>query len=73
MVAFGDSPTEHGKNKQTRNWSLGPDHTDEGDEYVNLRVNKNYCGSFSKNVDENIAKTRERLVCCSQQILLENV
>ena len=60
MVAFGESPAEHSKNKQTRNWSLGPDHIDEEDEYVNLGVYKNYCGSFSKNVDENIAKTRKK-------------
>ena len=58
MVAFGESPAEHSKNRQTRNWSLGPDHIDEEDEHVNLRVYKNYCGSFSTNVDENIAKTR---------------
>ena len=44
------------KNKQTRNWSLGLDHIDEEDEYVY----KNYCGSLSKNVDENIAKTRKK-------------
>ena len=49
------------KNKQTRNWSIGPDHIDEEDEYVNLGVYKNYCGSFSKNVDENIAKTRKKV------------
>ena len=30
------------------------------DEYVNLGVYKNYCGSFSKNLDENIAKTRKK-------------
>ena len=60
VVAFGEFPAEHSKNKQTRNWSLGPDHTDEKDEYVNLGVYKNYCGSFSENVDENIAKTRKK-------------
>ena len=64
VVNFGESPAKHSKSKQTRNWStsLGPDHIDEEDEYVNLEVYKNYCGSFSKNVDENIAKTRKRLV-----------
>ena len=55
VVAFGEPPAEHSKNKQTRNWSPGPDHIDEKDEYVNLGVYKNYCGSF---VDENIAKTK---------------
>ena len=60
MVACGESPAEHSKTKQNRNWSLGPDHMDEEDEYVNLGVYKNYCGSFSKSVDENIAKTRKK-------------
>ena len=60
VVAFGESPAEHSKNKQTRNWSLGPDHIDKEDEYVNLGVSKNYCGSFSKNVDDIIAKTRKK-------------
>ena len=60
VVAFGESAAEHNKNKQTRNWSLCPDHIDEEDEYVNLGVHKNYCGSFSKNVDKNIAKTRKK-------------
>ena len=35
--------------------------TDEEDEYINLGVYKNYCGSFSKNVNENIAKTRKKV------------
>ena len=65
MVAFGESSAEDSKNIQTWNWSLGPDHVDEEDEYVNLGVCKNYCGSFSKNVDENIAEQGKRLVCCS--------
>ena len=60
VVAFGESPAKHRKNKQTRNWSLGPDHIDEEDKYVNLGVHKNYCGSFSRKVDENIAKTRKK-------------
>ena len=57
---FGESPVKHSKNKQTGNWSLGPDHIDEEDEYVNLGVYKNYCGLFSKKVDENIAKTKKK-------------
>ena len=59
VVAFGEFPAEHSKNKQTRIWSLGPDHIDEDDEYVNLGVYKNRYGSFSKNVDENIAQNKE--------------
>ena len=60
VVAFGESPAEHSTNKQTRNLSLDPDLLDEEDEYVNLGVYKNYCGSFSKNVYENIVKTRKK-------------
>ena len=60
MVAFCESPAEHSKNKQTQNWSLVPDHIDEEDEYVSLRVYKNYCDSFSRNVDENIAETKKK-------------
>ena len=44
VVAFGESPAEHSKNKQTLNWSIGPDYIDEEDEYDNLGVYKNYCG-----------------------------
>ena len=44
MVAFDESPAEHSKNKQTLNWSIGPDYIDEEDEYDNLGVYKNYCG-----------------------------
>ena len=40
-----------------RNWHVGPIHIDERDEYTNLGVYKNYCGSFTKNIDESITKT----------------
>ena len=36
-----------------------PTHIDERDEYTNLDVYKNYCGSFTKNIDESITKTRK--------------
>ena len=60
VAVFGESPAELSENKQTGNWSLGPDYVDEEDEYVNLRVYKNYCGSFFKNLGENIAKTMKK-------------
>ena len=60
VAVFGESPAELSENKQTGNWSLGPDYVDEEDEYVNLRVYKNYCGSFFKNLGENIAKTMQK-------------
>ena len=60
VVVFSESSAEHSKNKQTQNWSLGPDYIDEEEEFVNSGVYKNYCGSFSKHVDENSAKTRKK-------------
>ena len=42
---------------KTREWILGGDTVDELYEYKNLEVLKNYIGSFSSNVDDNIEKT----------------
>ena len=39
---------------------LGGDTVDELYEYKNLEVLKNYIGSFSSNVDDNIEKTRNK-------------
>ena len=45
-----------------RNWHVGPTHTDERDEYTDLGVYKNSCGSFTKKntIDESITKTRKK-------------
>ena len=43
---------------KTREWILGGDTVDELYEYRNLGVLKNYIGSFSSNVDDNIEKAR---------------
>ena len=43
-----------------RKWILGNDNVDELYEYKNLGVVKNYTGSFSCNVEENIEKTRKK-------------
>ena len=61
VVAFGESVVTHSKNMKLRNWTVGPNHIEEKSEYVNLGVFKNYIGSFSKNIDENIAKTRKKV------------
>ena len=45
---------------KTRELILGGDTVDELYEYKNLGVLKNYVGSFSSNVDENIEKTRNK-------------
>ena len=44
---------------KNREWLLGDTRVDELYEYKNLGVLKNYVGSFSSNVEDNINKTRE--------------
>ena len=41
---------------QSRKWVLGYDNVDELYEYKNLGILKNYVGSFSSNIDDNIEK-----------------
>ena len=43
-----------------RGWILGDDTVDELYEYKNLGALKNYIGSFSSNVEDNIDKTRKK-------------
>ena len=43
-----------------REWKLGNNIVDEVYEYKNLGVLKNYVGSFSSNVTDNIEKTRKK-------------
>ena len=45
---------------ETRELILAGDTVDELYEYKNLGVLKNYIGSFSSNVDDNIEKTRDK-------------
>ena len=40
---------------------LDGDNVDELYEYKNLRVLKNYVGSFSSNIDDNIEKTQKKV------------
>ena len=60
VVTFGESLACHSKAMKQRNWHVGPTHIDERDEYTNLGVYKNYYGSFAKNIDESITKTRKK-------------
>ena len=60
VVTFGESLACHSKAVKQRNWHVGPTHTDERDKYTNLGVYKNYCGSFTRNIDESITKTRKK-------------
>ena len=57
MVTFGETKAVHYQSMKTRGWVLCGDTVDELYEYKNLGVLKNYVGSFSSNVDDNIEKT----------------
>ena len=48
------------KNMNEREWLLDDESVDELYEYKNLGVVKDYTGSFSSNVQDNIDKTRKR-------------
>ena len=60
VVTFGETKAVHYQSMRTREWILGGDTVDELYEYKNLEVLKNYIGSFSSNVDDNIEKTRNK-------------
>ena len=46
---------------QSRKWVLGDDNVDELYDYnKNLAVLKNYVGSFSSNIDDNIEKKQKK-------------
>ena len=50
----------HSRLLTEREWLLGETTVDELCEYKNLGVLKNYIGSFSSNVEDNIEKTRKK-------------
>ena len=50
----------HFEEMKEREWILGDGTVDELYEYNNLGVLKNYIGSFSSNVEDNIDKTRKK-------------
>ena len=60
VVTFGESKPSHLAAMQNRNWVLGDDNVDELYEYKNLGILKNYVGSFSSNIDDNIEKTQKK-------------
>ena len=86
VVTFGETKSTHFKSMQDRKWFLGESSVDELYEYKNLGVTKNYVGSFSSNIEDNIEKTRKKAAkekttyksklenkkknCCFQQILI---
>ena len=61
IVTFGESKPQHFESMKNRVWLLGDTIVDELYEYKNLGVLKNYLGSFSSNVEDNIDKTRKKV------------
>ena len=61
IVIFGETKAVHHASMNEREWRLGDDIVQELYEYKNLGVLKNYIGSFSSNVTDNIEKTGKRL------------
>ena len=55
----GETKPHHFVSLKNREWLLGDTKVEELYEYKNLGVFKNYVGSFSSNIDDNIDKTRK--------------
>ena len=60
MVTFGETRVVHCHSMKRREWILEREIVDELYELKSLGVLKNYIGSFSSNVDDNIEKTRSK-------------
>ena len=60
VVAFGETRLVHCIAMKECKWILGNDDVNELYEYKNLVVFKNYIGSFSSNVEENIDKMHKK-------------
>ena len=59
IVTFGETKAQHFISMNKRSWVLGSETVKELYEYKNLGVLKNYVGSFSSNVIDNIEKTQK--------------
>ena len=61
----GETKPQHFESLRNREWPLGDTKVEAGVEefyeYKKLRVLKNYIGSFSSNIDDNIDKTRKKV------------
>ena len=60
VVTFGETKPIHCKSMNKRDWALDDDTVEELYEYKNLGVLKNYCGSFTSNISDNIDKTLKK-------------
>ena len=59
IVTFVESKPQNLESMKNRLWLLRDTIVDEVYEYKNLGVLKNYVGSFSSNVEDNIDRTRK--------------
>ena len=60
VVTFGETKPIHSRLMKEREWSLGDTKVDELYECKNLGVLKNYAGSFTSNILDNIEKSRKK-------------
>ena len=61
IVTFVESKPQNFESMKNRVWLLRDTIVDELYEYKNLGVLKNYVGSFSSNVEDNIDRTRKKV------------
>ena len=61
VVTYGETKPVHFEEMKEREWILGDGTVDELYEHKNLGVLRNYIGSFSSSVEDNIDKTRKKL------------
>ena len=74
VVTYGEAKPVHFEEIKKREWILGDGTVDELYEYKNLGVLKNYIGSFSSSVEDNIDKTRKKagMIFSSNRIVAES-
>ena len=63
VVTFGETKSQHFISMNKRSWVLGSETVEVLFEYKNLGVLKNYVGSFSSNVLDNVEKSRNVTGC----------
>ena len=61
VVTYGETKPVHFEEMKEHEWILGDGTVDELYEYKNLVVLKNYIGSFSSSVEDNIDKARKKV------------
>ena len=61
VVTFGETRPQHFESLKDRERLLGDTKVEELHEYKNLGVLKNYVGSFSSNIQDNVDKTRKKV------------